>query len=140
LEDLRCEEPVETVIPLSPASHCISDGSLGPVSVSSRNLIMNWIRPERSQETDWVGLFDRDFSHDRSFICRRGSSRGSTERDRIKQRKDRYPFKFRIIDEIECLLRLWVAYIRNDSIISLNCIKTRPHWMKKMRDTYVSCQ
>ncbi|XP_059094858.1 uncharacterized protein LOC131889711 isoform X1 [Tigriopus californicus] len=109
-------------------------GSLGPLPYASRNLIMNWIRPERSQETDWVGLFDVDISHEPKLHqdeALRVVRLNETESSNVKTD---IPFKFRIIDEIDACLGFWIAYIRNDSIISLNCIKTRPHWMKKMRD------
>lgn len=72
LEDLRCKEPKGTVIPPHPhPTVFLTVNAYARVSwtgyVMSRNVIMNWIRPEVSQETDWVGLFDVDISHEKTL-------------------------------------------------------------------------
>ena len=37
--------------------------------------------------------------------------------------------------EKECLGNYYVAYLRDEKVLNINCMETSPNWMHEMKDT-----
>eukprot|EP00095_Tigriopus_kingsejongensis_P009839 maker-scaffold21_size687808-snap-gene-4.9 protein:Tk09839 transcript:maker-scaffold21_size687808-snap-gene-4.9-mRNA-1 annotation:"hypothetical protein DAPPUDRAFT_220083" len=139
LEDLLCHEPKGTVVP--PHIHptvFLTVNAYARVtwtgSIQARNVILNWVRPEQSQPSDWVGLFDVDISNEHILHEDEAKLVVRMNETQASYKKTDMPLRFRIFHEIDACMDFWIAYVRVDEVISINCLKTRPRWMTKMRE------
>ena len=44
------------------------------------------------------------------------------------------PFPYRTYQEEDACLEFYVAYVRGVKVMKINCLKTNPHWMTKLRE------
>ncbi len=116
----------------------ITISSLASVSwrgeVSKRKIELNWTPPVDAQPGDWVGLFRRNpnISGLSRILVRLNASRhGGYFKTDVSFPNN--PLLGLRSPRATCLYGLYIAYIRNERTLKMNCMRLRPKWMWEYR-------
>lgn len=104
--------------------------------VDKRKIELNWTLPPDSKPGDWVGLFRRN-------PRLRGLTRVLVKVDAFEHNgsfKTKYMYPHNPLLGMKsptamCLYGFWIAYVRDNRPIIVNCLRIRPNWMWEERQS-----
>ena len=130
--DLRDASDPEVFVTVNAAG---SVSLLGKDSNQVRNVVLNWITPTLGKDQrDWVGLFDKDVSHEKSLQAEQALVRVVLNKTISNHYKTGIPLEYQTYPGAEVCLRFWIVYVRGTEVLKSNCLRTNPSWMYDLRE------
>jgi len=100
-------------------------------SLQQRKLELNWTPPpDGVQNEDWIGLFQRG-SRERTLARIRANNHSGYYKTDITF--PRHPMMGMRSPKATCVYGFYIAYVRQNRTLKVNCMRLRPNWMYEDR-------
>ncbi|CAM1298868.1 METTL6 (predicted) [Pycnogonum litorale] len=115
-----------------------ADASVGFFNrkITERLLVLNWYGKDADHQDDKVALYDKDPSGNISDYQTLAQVYPARSRGNHFKTDVSFPHQtFEVKDtNLSRCLGFWIVYLRNEKQIKLNCLRSRPNWMRNLRN------